>query len=174
MKVILVFVASLDGKITRWGDPMVRKWSSEEDQRYFTGIMNNARLIVMGSNTFNADPIIPRENRLMIVMTKNPEKYKKYELQGQINFSNKSPSELTDYFKGEGYKEMVVVGGPLIASSFLRGQLIDEIWLTVEPRIFGNGANFVINEKLDIRLRLLSSETINVQGSLINKYAVIR
>lgn len=174
MKIILVFVSTLDGKITKWEDPMVRTWTSIEDQRYFSGIMKNARLIVMGSNTFNADPIKPMANRLMIIMTKNPEKYKNYEVPGQINFSNKSPSELTYYFKGEGYEEMLVVGGPHVATSFLKEQLIDEIWLTVEPRIFGTGANFVTEEKLDIRLRLLSSESVNVQGTLLNKYAVIR
>ena len=174
MKIILVFVASLDGKVTKWGHPMVSKWSSVEDQRYFTGIIKNARLVVMGSNTFNADPIKPLTNRLMIIMTRYPEKYRNFEIEGQIIFSAKSPSELTHYYKGEGYEEMVVVGGPHIATSFLKEQMIDEIWLTVEPLIFGIGANFVIEEKLDIRLQLLSSEIINARGTLINKYAIIR
>jgi len=69
---------------------------------------------------------------------------------------------------------VLVVGGSHIATSFLREQLIDELWLTIEPKIFGTGANFVTEEKLDIDLKLLSSEQINEQGTLITKYRVIK
>ena len=66
------------------------------------------------------------------------------------------------------------MGGPHVATFFLRDQLIDELWLTVEPKIFGTGGNFVIEEKFDIRLVLLNSEKINDQGTLINKYRVLK
>ena len=174
MKIILVFVATLDGKITKWGNPMVRTWSSAEDQRYFTAVMKSARLVVMGSNTFNADPIKPQPDRLMVIMTKNPDKYKNYEVPGQIEITKMSPSELTDHYKKKGFDSMFVFGGPHVGTSFFREHLIDEVWLTVEPRIFGTGANFVTDEKLDIQLRLLSSESVNQQGTLINKYSVIK
>ena len=35
MKVILVFVSSLDGKVTEWHDPHVRNWTSKQDQEYY-------------------------------------------------------------------------------------------------------------------------------------------
>jgi dihydrofolate reductase len=66
------------------------------------------------------------------------------------------------------------VGGAHIATSFLKEKLIDEVWLTIEPKIFGAGSNFVINESLDIDLKLLSFEKINEQGTLITKYSVIK
>jgi dihydrofolate reductase len=69
---------------------------------------------------------------------------------------------------------MLIVGGAQIATSFLRDGLIDELWLTIEPKIFGKGANFVIEEKLDIGLELLSCTRANNQGTLITKYKVIR
>ena len=59
-------------------------------------------------------------------------------------------------------------------TSFLKEQLIDEVWLTIEPKIFGTGGNFVIEEELDIDLKLLSCEKVNEQGTLITKYAVIK
>ena len=55
MKTILIFVSTLDGKITKWGEPHVNSWSSHQDQDYYKKILNESRLIVMGSNTFNAD-----------------------------------------------------------------------------------------------------------------------
>ena len=91
-----------------------------------------------------------------------------------IEFTNESPVEITGRFKSKGYKQMVVVGGPHIATSFLKEQLIDELWLTLEPKIFGTGGNFVTEVKLDINLRLIHYEKVNEQGTLITKYAVLK
>jgi len=71
-------------------------------------------------------------------------------------------------------KSVLIVGGAQIATAFLKEQLIDELWLTIEPRIFGNGASFVTDEKLDIDLSLISTEKINERGTLITKYSVIK
>jgi dihydrofolate reductase len=69
---------------------------------------------------------------------------------------------------------MLVVGGAHIGTSFLKEQLIDELWLTIEPRIFGAGSNFAIEEKLDINLQLIKCEKVNTRGTLITKYAVLK
>jgi len=91
----------------------------------------------MGSNTFNAEPIKPTSNHLLVIMTRQPHKYKSYETLGQLEFKNESPDQLTKQFENEGYEYMFVVGGAHIATSFLKEQLIDELWLTIEPKIFG-------------------------------------
>ena len=173
MKVVLVFVSTLDGKVTKWGDPHVKDWSSQNDQEYYKKIWNDAPLIIMGSNTFNAEHFSPSSNHLFVVMTKHCSKYKEYEVSGQLEFTDKSPIELTEQFQ-KNYETMLVVGGAHIATSFLKEQLIDELWLTIEPKIFGTGGNFVVEEKLDINLRLISCEKVNEQGTLITKYAVIK
>ena len=69
---------------------------------------------------------------------------------------------------------MLVVGGPHVATSFLKEQLIDELWLTLEPKIFGIGDNFATEVKLDINLHLIHCEKVNEQGTLITKYAVLK
>ena len=174
MKTILVFVSTLDGKVTKWGDPHVQSWSSSKDQDYFNKIWNNARLLIMGSNTFNAGPIKPTSNHLLVIMTRQPHKYKSYETLGQLEFRNESPVQLTKQFENEGYEYMFVVGGAHIATSFLKEQLVDELWLTIEPKIFGVGGNFVIEEKLNINLQLISCESVNKQGTLLTKYTVLK
>jgi dihydrofolate reductase len=73
-----------------------------------------------------------------------------------------------------GERLLVVVGGPHIGTSFLKEQLIDELWLTFEPKIFGIGGNFVTDEKLDINLRLIHYAKVNEQGTLITKYVVLK
>ncbi len=174
MKTILIFVSTLDGKITKWGEPKVSSWSSHQDQDYYKNVLNESRLIVMGSNTFNADTFKPSADHQLIVMTGHPDKYKSLEVQGQVEFTNESPVELTARFKNKGHKQMLVIGGPHVATSFLKEQLIDELWLTFEPKIFGTGGNFVTDVKLDINLSLIHCEKVNGQGTLITKYAVLK
>jgi len=174
MKTILIFVATLDGKVTKWGDPLVRKWSSKEDKAYFGNIWKDSRLIVMGSNTYNAHHVKPSVSHHFIVMTAEPAKYKELEVPGQLEFSDKSPAQLSARVDEQGYKNMLLIGGPHVATSFLKEQLVDELWLTIEPRIFGTGGSFVIEEELDIDLALLSCEKVNERGTLITKYAVVK
>lgn len=77
-------------------------------------------------------------------------------------------------FVGKGQQQMLVVGGPHVATSFLKEQLIDELWLTIEPKIFGVGDNFATEAKLDIDLLLIHSEKVNDRGTLITKYGVLK
>jgi dihydrofolate reductase len=173
MKTILVFVSTLDGKVTKWGDSYIKSWSSHRDQDYFNKIWNDSRLIIMGSNTFNAEPIKPNSNHLLVIMTRHPSKYKSYEVLGQLEFTNESPAALSKRFKMEGHEKMLMAGGAHLATSFLKEQLIDELWLTIEPKIFGIGGNFATEEKLDINLQLISCDKVNEQGTLFTKYTVI-
>ena len=174
MKTILIFVSTLDGKVTKWGEPHVSSWSSHQDQDYYKNVCNESRLIVMGSNTFNSDTFRPSANHQLIVMTKHPDKYKSLEIPGQIEFTNESPAELIARFISKGNQQMLVLGGPHVATSFLKEQLIDELWLTIEPKIFGTGGNFATEVNLDINLRLIHCEKVNEQGTLITKYAVLK
>ena len=174
MKKILVFVSTLDGKVTKWGDPNVKAWSSKNDQKYFKKLWSDARIIIMGSTTYNAESIKSSSNNLLVIMTRNPLQYKSIAALEQLEFTDKSPVQLVKRFEEEGHDQILIVGGPHVATSFLKEQLIDELWLTIEPRIFGMGGNFVIEEKLDVNLQLLSFEKVNDRGTLITKYAVIK
>jgi dihydrofolate reductase len=174
MKAILVFVSTVDGKVTKWGNPDVRMWTSGSDKEYFKDLWNKSRLIVMGRNTYNVEIIEPSSKHVFIIMTNHPLEYKEVEISGQLEFTDESPVKLYKRFERAGHERMLVVGGANIATSFLRQQLIDELWLTIEPRIFGTGGNFVVEERLDINLKIISSEIVNEQGTLINKYEVIK
>lgn len=174
MKKILVFVSTVDGKVTKWGNPHVHVWSSQNDQDYFNRIWNEAPVVIMGSNTYNAEPLKPTPKHHMVVMTQLPQLYKEKEVSNQLTFTNETPSQLVHRFEKEGHQQLLVVGGAHVATSFLKEELIDELWLTIEPRIFGMGGSFVIEEKLDIKLRLISLKKVNEQGTLIVKYQVVK
>ena len=173
MKTIVVFVTTLDGKITKWGDPHVQRWSSKEDQAYFKKTWEESPLIIMGSATFDFDPVKPKPDQLLVILTTKPQQYTHYEVAGQLEFTNETPTQVVDRFRAKGYEQMLVVGGPHVATSFFNEGLVDELWLTLEPKIFGSGGNFVVEAQLDVELKRISLETVNERGTIIAKYAVI-
>src|SRR4051812_45514318 len=173
MKTIVIFVTTLDGKITKWWDPHVMRWSSKEDQSYFKKIWSESPLVVMGSGTYDFDPIAPSPNTRLVIMTRSPADYEHSQVAGELEFTSETPTQLSDRFQSQ-YEQMLVVGGPHVATSFFTEGQVDELWLTLEPKIFGIGGNFVIEEKLDVELRQISCEKVNDRGTMITKYAVIK
>jgi dihydrofolate reductase len=173
MKTILIFVTTLDGKITRWEDPKVRKWTSENDQEYFDAVWKNARVIIMGSTTYNSDPVKTDPAHLFIVLTSDPVNYHTKQVPGKLEFTDEPIHSLIERFRLAGEETVLVVGGAKTAASFLKERLIDELWLTIEPRLFGSGASLLPDEKLDIKLSLISCVKANEQGTLFTKYRVL-
>lgn len=174
MKVILAIVTSLDAKSTKGYQPP-HFWASEEDQKYFKSLISQNNLIVMGKNTFSVSKnfIKPTENKLRIVMVRNATEYNNIRIPKQLEFTNESPIQLIKRLTELGYKQMLLVSGPNLNTAFLKDKLVNELWLTLEPRIFGAGFSLVNTEQLDVKLQLLSFEKLNSQGTLLLKYQVI-
>ncbi len=175
MKVILAAVISLDGKTTKWNLPGVHDLSSKEDQEYFLSALNKNKLIIMGRKTFEvAKPDIYKgPKKLRVVITKNPKKYKKLEVEGRLRFTNEKPEQILRTLEKQGFKQALLVGGSEINALFFKAKLVDEVWLTVEPKIFGSGNGITMNNELNVELKLKSSKRLNVNGTLLLKYKVL-
>src|SRR5664279_1719492 len=123
MKTILIFVCTIDGKTTKWGDPMIRSWSSVADQNQFDAIWNKTRVIIMGSRTYNPAPLKADPKHLFLVITRQPSKYEGSNVPGLLEFTNETPEHILNRFENEE-AAVLVVGGSQIATSFLKAQLI--------------------------------------------------
>jgi dihydrofolate reductase len=73
----------------------------------------------------------------------------------------------------KGYREMLLVGGSAISSLFFQQNIIDEVWITLEPYIFGRGKNLVQESNLDLTLKLINITKLNKKGTLLLKYSVV-
>lgn len=173
MKVILAAVCSFDGKITKWQGNLASDFASTEDQELFSQIKLQNNLLIMGSNTYDAVFPKPEKERLRIVLTSNPKKYQKFEIPGQLEFIKLPLNDAISSLEKRGYKQALLVGGGKLTTSFLRENLVSEIWLTLEPVIFGLGKVLIDLEKLDIKLQLLEFKKLNSQGTLFLKYAIL-
>lgn len=173
MKVILVAVASVDGKSTKWGDSNIYKWTSKEDHDQFFSLVDTHNLIVMGSKTYTAAKSVIRlmPGKITLVMTRTPENYSQETIPDQLEFTSENPRQIIERLH-DRYDQLLLTGGSEINTLFLKENLVDEIILTVEPYLFGNGTNLVADEKLNVNLTLLSMEKLNKQGSLLLRYKV--
>src|SRR3989344_5954388 len=117
-------VTSVDGKCTK-GNHSPNLWASPEDQRHFEELKEKANLIVMGRKTYDSAKkfLQPRQGLLRIVMS----------------HSGPSVRELVEDLEQRGYTEILQVGGGEVNAGFFKENLINEIYLTVEPKIFGMG-----------------------------------
>lgn len=172
-KVTLVMAVSANGKITDGEDPDVGKWTSEEDKAHFVQVRKNAKLIIVGRKTFEAVRAKPSKDRLRIVLTSNPEKYKEYEVKGQLEFTNENPRDLVERLKKDGYSEMLLLGGADVNGSFLKDGLITDAVLTIEPVFFGEGRPIFSEGDTEASLELISVERLNEKGTLLAKYKVL-
>ena len=174
MKVIMVAVSSINGKITKGKDPNIYSWTSKEDSNFFFSLIKKHNLIVMGSKTYETARqfIQHKKNKLRVVLTRNPEKYLKQAIKGILEFSDESPLKLIDRLKNQGYKKMLLVGGGTINSLFLKENLVTELYLTIEPKIVGSGTNLVKEDNFDKQLKLFNIKRLNDQGTLQLKYKI--
>ena len=82
-------------------------------------------------------------------------------------------TKIVEKLKMQGYNQILLVGGEQINYIFFRDKLINEVWLTIEPKIFGVGNGLISAEKLDIKLQLKRISKLNNTGTLLVKYLVI-
>jgi dihydrofolate reductase len=174
MKVILVMVQTLNSKITRGDDPHITTWTSTEDHDFFISMLEKHDLIVMGSGTYDAarESIKPDGKKRRIILTSQPKRYEEDELPGEIEFSSETPKELIDRLEKEGYDEMLLVGGGETNRLFFEAGVVTDLYLSLEPRLFGKGKSMVTDGEFDIAIKLVELKQLNDKGTLLLHYSI--
>lgn len=174
MKVIMAVVSSANGKLTKGEETNIYSWTSKEDTKIFFSLVEKHNLIVMGSKTYEAAKKIIRlkPDKLRIVLTRTPNKYRNDAVKGSLEFSNESPKDLIKRLKAQGYTKMLLVGGTEVNTAFLKNSFVDELHLTIEPLIFGRGKNLVLEEEFEEELKLLAVKRLNKKGTLRLIYSI--
>lgn len=71
------------------------------------------------------------------VISKHPKSLKNL----QANIFTDDLSVLVEELQDKGYKHVLIEGGPTLLGSFLNENLVDEIFLTIAPKIYGSKLN---------------------------------
>mgnify|MGYP001619326673 CR=1 FL=1 len=165
MKTIIYCAVTLNGKIAKGQSDSI-DWTTKEDKKLFAVETKKAGVVVMGHNTFRSIGQ-PLKDRLNVVLTsKNKDSEN---LPGLLEYTSQKPEQILETLKGRGFKKVFVIGGSVINTLFLKENLVDEVWITLAPRIFGYGINLVSDEHLEKKLNLLSVEKLK-EDLLLLKY----
>lgn len=167
---------SVDGKTTKWHRSKIYEWTSLEDREYFASLLKRQEAIIVGRKTYAAAKTFTTaaSSALKIVLTSQPKKYHLFEKRGKIEFSNNNPRQLVKRLTSKGFKTAVLIGGERTNAAFLASGLVNEIWITVEPVIFGYGHGLSAKDKLSISLTLFSAKKLNERGTILLKYKVAK
>lgn len=163
MKVILYMATSINGFISRKDDST--HWSDGELKAYIDKVKSCGNLVVgrktyeiMQSDTDGDSDSEVLGNPQIVVITKNKSLIDKE----KVKFVN-SPREAIIFLKKTGFKEVLVAGGSKNNSAFLSEGLIDEIFLDIEPKVFGDGTPFLVPSNIELDLKLIGIAKIGDQ-----------
>lgn len=166
MRIIMMMAMTMDGKIARSSDHFP-DWTSKEDKKYFWKISREHGVVMMGEKTFHTFPA-PLPNRLNVVFSleKNPKP-----VEG-VKWVTGEPEKVLEELEQMGYESAILGGGAYLNGLFLKKGLIDEIIVTVEPKIFGDGLS-LFSGKMDGNLKFMGMEKLN-DDSFALKYKVLK
>ena len=161
---------TVDGKIAKNTDHAA-DWTSKEDKEHFVKLTKEAGAIIMGRNTYDTIGK-PLPGRLNLILTSTPEEYKNVEEPGLLEFFKGTPQEACELLKKRKFEKVILGGGASINQAFIKYDLIDEIYLTVEPKLFGRGVG-IFTDSIDRDLELIDFKKIN-SNSLQLQYRGIK
>jgi dihydrofolate reductase len=163
IKVFLIAAISADGFIGKDESHSPMYWTSKADKKRFVELTKRAQVVVMGSNTYKTIGS-PLKERLNIVYSKD----KTFE---GVEMTQDSPLELINKLEARGITEVAICGGSHIYTMFMKAGIVDTLYLTIEPVIFGKGKT-LFTEDLHYSLKLISSQVSETSSTLLLEYKV--
>ena len=156
MKVILLASLSANGMIAQADGQRSTDWTSKEDFKFFVEKTKECGVIIMGRKTFETFGK-PLKGRRLIVLSRGQVLNRRIDDKdgnGSVEWTQETPHELLARLEQEGCSKIVIGGGTSIYSQFLADDLVDELFLTIEPVLFGNGVSFVSGfDRINLQLK---------------------
>ncbi|MBI4054200.1 MAG: dihydrofolate reductase [Candidatus Doudnabacteria bacterium] len=162
---IAFVAASIDGRISL-ASKVLPQWTSKEDWEFFQKSLARIDAVVVGRNTYESAAERLRK-RNTFVLSSRP---KTLTRRGTVTFVNPAKVDLPKLL--ERYKSVAVLGGGAVYRFMLESKLLDELFVTIEPLIFGRGKEMFVGGTRTMRVNLLSVRRLNRTGTLLLHYQV--
>ena len=170
MKITLIMAQTIDGKVARTENEFIN-WTGSEDKKVFVRETKRIGTVIMGRKTYDTIGH-PLAGRHIIVLTRTPREAISDE-RGRVTFTKESNPTLLARLEIEGVTEVALGGGPSVNAQFLSAGLIDEIILTIGPKIFGTGLSLFEGIAVDQSLALIKDEHLTPDTLLLH-YRVLK
>jgi len=172
MKTILYMAITANGMIARKDD--ITPWNEPELDEYVGKVKECGNLII-GRRTYekmlhdtdkDADQNL-LGNPTIIVLTSSKE-FKNYDKFVFVDSAEAALKVLAE----KNFKTAMIAGGSKINSLFVKNSLIDEIYLDIEPFLFGEGFPLFDPSNFEHKLKLLDTKKVGESGIQLH-YEVI-
>lgn len=155
----VIAALSADGQLGPAHATNSTSWTSGADTQFFKEKTTKSGVIVMGKTTFDTIGR-PLPNRKNVVYH-----FEDFDQEG-IHVTQKPPTELLQELANEGFSEVAITGGSSIYTQFIEAGLVDTIYITIEPKLFGTGTPFLTKE-LNLDLTLISHTQLGDDSVLL-------
>ena len=157
--VILKLALTLDGRVAV---PDTRWISGEESRRRVHELRAQVDAVAVGMGTVRADD--PQLNARDIDAGRQPRRLAfgvgPLPDGSELELRTGSLEDELASLAADGVQSLLLEGGPTLAVSFLRADLVDKVLLFVAPRIAGNGPSFAPKLSTPVELKRLTAEHV--------------
>lgn len=156
MNVILYMAISANGMIANSDGGA--SWITETENKSYGRICRDAGCLVVGRRTYQILVKLPEFAELqgvqVVAVSKNG-----FVTENPDHLVAHSPKEALEKLKD--FATVIVAGGGMLNASFLEQQLIDEIYLDVEPIVLGKGIKLFADSDVEARLELIGTKQLS-------------
>jgi dihydrofolate reductase len=148
---------TINGLIAKENDDT--SFVTKRDWKSFLELVKKQGHVVIGRRTYEVTS--PEEfvkSSLYVIMTHKKSLKKKTP---KVIFTNKSPKNIIKMLGNMGFKKVLIAGGGKLNSAFMKEKLIDEIYLDIEPTIFGKGIKLFAEEDFEAKLKLIGTKKLS-------------
>ena len=167
-----VAAVSIDGFIARHSGDFSFDWTSAEDKKHLRAMECKADVLLLARKTFEvAKKNLAKRNCIVLTRRVGGNGVRR---EGKLRvFLNPRKASLEKFVSAQGYKEVCVLGGRAAYNYCLKKNLLHDIWLTIEPVVFGNGISMFDDAQAPAlkKFRLVSAKRLNKNGSLLLHYS---
>ena len=159
MKISLYMAISANGLISNARN--APDWLSNEYGEGMMGIVQKKQAVIMGKNTYKilAPDYLPLKTTGTTVVFTND--VSATPPNPTVVYTNKQPEEIILMLEEKGHEEVVIIGGTATISEFMKANLVDEIYLIVEPVLFGSGLDLFKEPGGEHKLNLIEVMKLN-------------
>jgi len=166
IEIDIYLVMSLDGIVALDENQDISAYSSREDRLFFLDSLKNYDSMLMGKSCYvkDAPPGIRR-----FILTHNPPK----DHHPQDYYLSGHPRDIYKKMSSMGCKKTALIGGPRTCFEFLKEELVDGLYLSVEPVTLGQGLRLFTSQSLLTRWTLKEIKKLNEEGTLVLHYQAV-
>lgn len=160
MKVILYMATSLNGYIAKLDHET--PWSEAEWESYSAMVKEKGNLVV-GKTTYDLmlidNDFASLGSPLIVCLTHSNQESSEANTVFVTSFE-----EAVKVLEERGFGEALIGGGGLLNRTALESGLLDEIYIDMEPKVFGDGIPLFSSSDRHLELELLSTKKIGQNG----------